>query len=99
MVQEVRQLNGKICCDTIHHNRHHWAASSRHLLLQVIVLLFDGIQCITNYRKIAAIGFVQSTTFNSAIKWNVAKNITYPKLTVCHPRFFDKNKMKGNNFV
>jgi hypothetical protein len=45
--------------------------------------------------------FMNSNIVNNGVQWLEADNITYPKVTVCHPRFFTKNAMKGetNHYV
>jgi hypothetical protein len=29
------------------------------------------------------------------VEWKVEKNFTYPLITVCHPKFFSLERMKG----
>ncbi len=43
----------------------------------------------------SAADFFTSTTYRSDVEWMEAENITYPKVTVCHPTYFGKKKMQG----
>jgi hypothetical protein len=38
-----------------------------------------------------------STSFSTTIEWKRESEMRYPNLTVCFAKFFDKQRLEGNN--
>ena len=74
-----------------------WYTLAPNLLFRLFFLLFFLTFIIAVPIYFVNEGFLlyRSRSLNKKIEWKREAALTYPNLTVCYPKFFDQDKLKG----
>ena len=99
MEEEIGVLSAwvRYVCDTSSAHGLVWYNRTTSTVLKLVVVVFAilGVFGLPVFIVLKVVEFSYDETIKNSVEWVRDAEVTYPKLTICHPKYFDQRRLDG----